>query len=522
MRYLNPPEGDYERDCVTYLRKSQGKTEPARQRKENQNKAKRLKWRIIAEFSDVDTTAFVHVLSEHRVVRKDYQAMLAFLQNDERPTPLGVLAWGSDRLHRDTEEVKPFIRICAKGKHPVETVVSGGFDLTTAAGRSRLIHDAAGAEREVDVMSERWGSEKNEAVAQGRWLGGPVPFGWRPVYSEDLERRVLVIVPEQADAIAWGSNGVLRGDVSLAGIAREWNRRGLRRHKGGLWDAEAVCRILLRSRNAALMEHKGKIVQTELENGKAEWPEIISEELWRAVARILLDPTRKTTPGPTPRWLGSGLYLCGNVMAGGEVCRAKMRVSGNSSGRFDKDGKRIHIPSYRCPESGPGHVSRHAANLDAFVEATLCARLRSPDVRRVLAHMEPPDLSGKRAELLLEKESLAEWKKAAKLPGASPSVIVLGEAATKERIKAIQAEIEAATVSPLLAELVAAGDINALWESKANDLGWRRAVLRLFVTVVVGKGALGLPVGWRKGDLNFDPKTISFEWKPLGGPGLQE
>jgi site-specific DNA recombinase len=522
VRFLDAPDGDYERDCVMYLRKSKGKAGIDRQRRENQVRAKRLKWRIVAEFEDRDTTAFMHALAEKRVIRDDYLAMLDYLQRDQRRVPLGVLAWHADRIHRDVGEVVKFRRICAQGQHPVETAVSGGYDLTTAMGRKRLTQDALDAEAEVDHMSERHISAKLEAVREGRWLGGPVPFGWRAVYNEKLERRILVLVDEERDAVEWGSQGIFRRDRSLNKIAAEWNRRGLRRKKGGLWDAIEVRRVLLRPRNAALMEHNGKIVRTEREDGKGEWPELIPESLWRAVNQILTNPDRKTTPGPTPRWLGSGLYLCGHITDDGDMCGNKLRVSGNGNGRKDETGKKVHVPAYRCPAKGAGHVSRNAANLDAFVEAHLKAALKRRDVRRRLAQLEPPDMSGKRADLALEEEALAGWMLQAKAPGAIPSLVAAGAAATQQRIDALRAEIDSMTVSPLFAELVAEQDVDALWARKRTDLGWRRAVLTLFLTVVVKKGSQGLPFGWRQGDINFDPSTIDLEWRPLPFDGRQQ
>src|SRR3982751_219015 len=121
-----------------YLRLSKGRAGIDRQRRENQVRAKRLKWRIVAEFEDRNTTAFMHALAKKRVIRDDYLAMLDYLRGDQRPVPLGVLGWHADRIHRDVSEVQGFIRICAAGQHPVETAVSGGYDLTTAMGRKRL------------------------------------------------------------------------------------------------------------------------------------------------------------------------------------------------------------------------------------------------------------------------------------------------------------------------------------------------------------------------------------------------
>jgi len=516
MKRVHPlPQGDFERDCVLYLRKSKGKTGIARQRRECEATARRLKWRIIAEFEDKDTTAFMHVLDEVRVLRKDYQEMLDTLRQDSRDTPLGVLAWSYDRTHRNSVEVDQFIRICAPGSHPYETAVAGGYDLTTAAGRKRLKRDVGDAESEVDIMSERWQSDKRDTALLGKWLGGPVPFGWRAIRPVDDEPRVLILEPKEAEAIKWACESLVRDRISLNKIAAEWNRRGLRRrNKGDLWTGALARDTMLRPRNAALMEHLGEIVETSREDGKAQWPEIISEELWRAVVSILKANGRRSTPGPKPRWLGSRIYECGAILDDGGRCGGTLIVGGAGSGTSLPN--RVRIPTYRCNAIGKtkDHVVRQAVDLDALVEMTLLARLSKPDIRADLARMEPPDVSGKRLKLATEVEALAEWERAAELPGASPLLIVTGATATKARIARLNAEIESAALSPIFAELVGADDIRALWKSK--DLPWRRAVLRMFVTVVVGKAPRGTPHGYRAGQSKFDTSTIGFEWKPLG------
>lgn len=519
MRRIHPlPHGDFERDCVLYLRKSKGKTGIPRQRRECEATARRLKWRIIAEFVDNDTTAFMHVLDEVRVFRKDYQAMLDTLRQDTTATPLGVLAWSYDRTHRNTVEVDEFIRICAPGAHPYETATAGGYDLTTAAGRKRLKRDVHDAESEVDTMSERWQSNKRDTALLGKWLGGPVPFGWKAVRPVDDEPRILVVEPEEAKAIKWACESLVRDRISLRAIADEWNRRGLRSKKGVPFNNRLVRAILVRPRNAGFMEHLGKVIETSRDDGKAQWSPIISEELWRAVVSVL--KSNRKAPGPKPRWLGSGLYECGTILDHGGRCGGTLVVGGSGNGAAPN---RLRVPAYRCAVKGrtQEHVIRHAHNLDAFVSMTLIARLSKPDVRAELARMEPPDLSSKRVELAIEEQALEGWKDAAKLPGASPLLIVMGEAATKDRIAKLNAEIESAAISPILAELVGADNIKTLWDSK-KDLGWRRAVLRMFVTVVVGKTQKGNPLGARTGESKFDTDAIAFEWKPLGVAAPQE
>ena len=64
-------------------------------------------------------------------------------------------------------------------------------------------------------------------------------------------------------------------------------------------------------RNAGLSVYRGEVV------GSARWPAILAEDTWRGVVAVLDDPGRRTTPGRPPRWLLSGLAVCG-------VCGARV------------------------------------------------------------------------------------------------------------------------------------------------------------------------------------------------------
>lgn len=509
MRHLEVPDDgtQYDRDCVLYLRKSKGKAGIARQRKESQAHAKKLRWRIVAEAIDVDATAFTKLDAEEFARRDDYLLMLEMLRNDTRGVPLGVLGWHADRLHRNPEEVGVFIRVCAAGPHPVETPMSGGYDLSTAIGIKRIVDDANAAWYEVAHLIERVVNHKAEAARQGRWLGGKVPWGWRRlrIIKDDGDGdyvTALELHEERAAAIEWGSRAVLDG-ASMYAIEREWNRRGLTRFGGGPWTAREVRQILLRPRNAGLQVYQGKIIETEREDGKGDWPPIVDEELWRAVQRILMDPARRTSPGPTPRWLGSGLYLCG-------VCGAPMRGGARSGGLG------VQKPIYRCRVKGDGrtHVTRDAASLDAYVEALVYAWFTQPDLAEILAEEKPPDLDEIRARLGIQEAELRDWRRLAREQKVSAVAFAENEQAVLDRITGIKDELARAVRSPLLADVLASGDVEAYLAGREGDLAWWRAVVDRLMTVTVHQVEhKGRPAGLRPGQPYFDPDSVEVEWK---------
>ena len=160
-------------------------------------------------------------------------------------------------------------------------------------------------------------------AAEGRWLGGKRPFGWEldknpvdgdgdPLLDEDGNpvRGILRLRPDEADALAKAHRDVLDG-ATAAGIAKDWNERGMTTSKGRRWRGAEVGRVLRGARNAGLMEYQGQVT------GPASWPPIVDEGTWRAVVAVLDNPERKTTPGPARKHLLSFLARCG--VRGGPV-----------------------------------------------------------------------------------------------------------------------------------------------------------------------------------------------------------
>lgn len=522
MRLLDPPEGEYERDCVMYLRKSKGKAGIAKQMRKNLAHADRCRWRVVAVFTDEDLTAFRHILDKTPSKRLDYLAMVEFIRADTRQTPLGVLAMHADRIHREVTEAKAFAQLCAENNHPVETATSGRYDLTTATGRKRFLVDAIDAEYEVDHQSERRVSDKQDAVLLGRWLGGPVPFGYKAVRIEDDEPRVLILKEPEAGLLRDAYMAVIRAGSAevLPEIARSWNKAGLRRRqKNSLWTGSAIARTMRLARNAGLMESRGVIVQTSRPDGKAEWPAIVSEDLWRA-AEFILRPRVGSKKGPKAKYFGSRLFTCGGLATSGEG-ECGNTLIGTASVYQARKGDAHPPPTkvYRCRARGPGHVMRNAEHLDDYVAKVLKARLSRPDFREALARLEPVDVSDLRARVKLEEQALEEWEAEARR-GTSPRLVAAGAEAAQRRLDALKDQIAASAASPLLTEIVEAEDFAQLWDSKADDLNWRRAVLALFVTVVVLPARPGRPVGSGQ-DRYFDTEAVRFDWKPLGAPVKQ-
>lgn len=476
---MPPQQQTYERDCVIYLRKSKGKAGIARQRKENRAYAERLRWRVVMEFVEPNTTAFAKI-GEEDAPRPEYEKMVEFLKRDDRTPALGILAWHADRLSRNTGEVRPFVAVCASGGHLVETPRSGRYDLSLPSGRKRFRDDISDAEGEVDHLIERIDAQKAEAAAEGRWLGGPRPFGFKKDGVRHKKSEAALIRQAYSDALA--------GD-SLNSIAKSWNERGVETTgRSKAWTAGAVRAVLLRPRNAGLMKWRGEIV------GQASWEPIVDEVTWRSVVRLLEDPKRRTTPGSVRRWLGSGLYVCG-------VCEKPKLVARTAGGRG-----RTTRPVYRC---GLGsHVARDAERLDAYVAEYVVARLSRDDAHDLLLNEGRTDLAELEAKLLELREELAGWRADA----ASGEVTRIAFKPVEKRLLGEIAEVEGKLIRPdralILRDLIEAEDVGAAWLGAPLDR--QRAVLAELFTVTVLPAPRGRPKGWQPGQPYFDPDFVDI------------
>ncbi|MGH9210653.1 MAG: recombinase family protein [Acidimicrobiales bacterium] len=116
--------------------------------------------------------------------------------------------------------------------------------------------------------------KQDKHAAQGRPAGG-VTFGYRHTIDPATRRKALVVVPEQAELIREAASRVLAGE-SLAGIAKDFARRGHVGARGGELGAASVKSWVTSPTIAGRRKHRGQIV------GSSDWEPIVPEDMWRA------------------------------------------------------------------------------------------------------------------------------------------------------------------------------------------------------------------------------------------------
>lgn len=428
--------------------------------------AARLGYEIVEVYRDNDISASTRT----RKLRPDYRRMLA----DAAARSFEViLAATQGRITRKPREHEDLIELAETAGTRFEYDKSPRFDLNTADGRMMARIVAAADAGEAERIAERVIRKKLETAAAGQWSGGRRPYGFEPdgVTIRSAEAK---IVAELTDALLNGA--------SLRGLCADLNSRKAPSPTGKPWDPSKLRAVLKRPRNAGLREHQGQIV------GKAQWPAIVDETRWRAVCSILANPERRTSPGPAPRWLLSGIAVCG-------VCGATMRAC--------SPGSRATHTAYGC-ERGKC-VVRAATEVDAYVSAVAVERLKRPDAIDLLRPAAPEvdvvRLNAEASALRQQLDDLADDL------GLDPRTLGRRTAKVNERLAEVEQALADAGRGSAFSGVVDTADPGAAWERL--DLDRKRAIIDLLMTVVVNPARKGRRPGWRPGESYFDPASVS-------------
>lgn len=429
-------------------------------------------WTVLDVYRDNDLSAY------SGKPRPDYRRLLDDIRSGAVDV---VVTWHTDRLHRSPVELEEYIAACEPRGVPTVTVQAGPLDLATPSGRMVARQLGAVARYEVEHAIERMQRARLQAVTDGRWSGGRRPYGY--------EADGVTVREAEAEVVREAYRLVLAGS-SLRSIAAEFNRRGLLTSTGRAFRQDTIRSLLLRPRNAGLMQHRGRVA------GPANWPGLVSEDEWRAVCRVLTDPGRRTQITSARRWLLSGLARCG-------VCDGTLVVTLLAS-------KRTNVAAYTCRERRC--VVRQAVELDGFISAVVVERLSRPDavtlLRPAAAGVDVVALHTRASALRERLDGLAAAYADASIDGQQ---LREGTARIRPQLQAVQTEIAEAAKGSVFSGVVDAPDVAAVWQ--ALPLDRRRAVVDALMTVTIHPVRKGRPPGWRAGQSYFRTDGIDIAWK---------
>jgi site-specific DNA recombinase len=164
--------------------------------------------------------------------RPELNRMLSDAQNGRFDV---LLVYRLDRLTRSVKDLYEMLQMFenhgVKFKSATEI-----YDTTTAMGKLFITIVAALAQWERENLSERVRFGMEELVREGKWHGGPVPFG----YSWDGE--TMHVIEEEANILRELRRIYMSGE-GLGSTAKKLNARGLTK-RGSKWSAQSVWYVL--------------------------------------------------------------------------------------------------------------------------------------------------------------------------------------------------------------------------------------------------------------------------------------
>lgn len=480
------------------------------QHDENADFAEEIGLSLARTYTDNDKSAF------SGVERPEYRRLLADISAG---LIRSVTVWHANRLHRNTDEVNAFIRLARKHDVKLYSTTKGeAYNLEKASGRKQLRDDTSAAEYESEHRGERVAIARKRQARNGDYGGGVRPYGWgvdtgrvrsvcvnpkAPAMERVYEDRAVLDMirhnAEEAEEIRYWKSELFSG-VSLAHLLRDLAERGVLtvsgkdgrnnrrqgktvRHHG--WNSQTVRQILTHPRTSGHAVYQGKIVR------RNAFLPIIGEDERQALIAMFADPARKTSPGNTPKWLGSLIYRCG-------VCNdgTTMTVRKDGQGEF----------CYRCRVKG--HCSWRAKRVDLYVENVLISILSRNDIASLLpraaSNVDVTALREEMVELDSRKRKAAQrWT----LGTMDDAQLDTANATADQRIAAIRAEIAAATEESPLSPFAVSEDAERTY--REMSLGRRRELLRYMLAVTL------LPIG-RGGYASRD--LIQIERRKPGRP----
>jgi site-specific DNA recombinase len=439
--------------------------------------AERLAWGVGRVIVENDTSAYKrkrtrlpdgsYALRTERPGFREALDLLAAGQAD------GLIAHDLDRAVRDPRDLEDLIDVVESRspRIPVESV-TGSLKLANDGDVTMARVLVAVANKSSRDTGRRVARARLRQAMEGAYGGGRRPFGFE---ADGRTQR-----PDEAAEIVRAADALLAG-VSLRQVTLSLRNRNIPTVTGRPWDPAAVRDMLRRPRNAGIAVYRGEEV------GRGSWEAVLPEEQWRAVVALLNDPSRRTSPGNTPRWLGSGVYICG-------LCGNTMRVQ--------SPGKRR--PTYRCRTSA--HLMRSAPRLDEFVEEVLVQRLSQQDIAPSLARKDA-DTGAAETEAAAIRVRLTEAGDLWESGTLTAAEYKLRSARLRERLAQIEAQLATEMTRSPLDDVVGAEDVRTVWDGL--DLGRKRAILQALAVVTV----LPAPRGRGPSGAYFDPESVQFTWR---------
>jgi site-specific DNA recombinase len=436
---------------------------------------------VVEVFSDNDVSAW----SGRR--RPGYEAMLQAAR-DGKIT--GVIVYNLDRLTRRPIELEEFMELAEKLRLELANV-TGEIDLSNHYGQMMARVRGAVARAASDDQSMRIKRKMRELREAGKSTGGGRFYGWTG-RCEDPDcttmHTPLKIVPAEAEVIRECCDRILAGET-LNSVHQDLNRRGITTSRGRPWDRKSLRSMIVRARNAGLVETKGTVVAKA-----TDWEPIVTEEVWRSVSNILLDPARiPQNSSNKVKNLLSHIASCGE-------CGSPM-IAGVTKWKSGGEMKTAKI--YKCRVTGSSHPSRRKEPIDLLVTEAVIARIENSSPDDLLRVHLDDEQRRMEAEAEGLRSQLDEFASLFAEGLIDKQQLITGSGRLRARLEALECLREPVRKEQVLRDFLGETAVREVWE--ALDIGRQRAVITTLCSSVIINRA-------RRGRV-FDPATIDVTWR---------
>ncbi len=262
-----------------------------------------------------------------------------------------LVAWKLDRLARSSIALHQLFGWIQENNKQL-VCISDNIDLSTWVGRMVAGVIAGVAEGELEAITERITSSKQALRADGRFQGGPPPYGYKQ--EKQGARTVLVKDDKTQPILQRMFKQALAGDTFL-GIANDLNEDGVPTRRGKKWSANAVKTILLAKANLGWTTYDGRVVLDEQGAPIQRCEPSISMEDYNRIVE-LKDSRSFTRTSPAKNAPLLGIIECWDCGSNMHFRRGNDGPSGDA---------------YRCPECKPSRLVNARFALELIEELFL-------------------------------------------------------------------------------------------------------------------------------------------------------
>ncbi len=480
--------------ALTYERASADKKEQGKsvtdQRTLNLAEVARHAWAVAGSFVDNDASASRHAHKE----RPDFERLMEAIAAGAGDV---LVLWEVSRSQRDLAVYVQIRDLCVRVGLSYWLVGGVLYDLRDRNDRMMLGFQAVQAEFQSDYIRDNVLRGIVGAAQAGR-PHGRVTYGYRRIY--DPRTRALVHQePDTEPREAMDVNGAVSeytragivreifdrvgGGVPLITIEKDLNARGIPASHGGTWLRGIIRKIALNPAYLGKRVLRGEVV------GAGMWPALVDEETFWACARLLGDPSRKTTRAGRAIYLLSYIARCG--VCGGPLSSTAVHRNG-WSGRV-----------YSCLQRRCAAVKLEA--LDEFAERVVVAWLSRPDVYEALTRGgNDEQATHARAEAQRLRAELEDWRRLAETAQVTAISFARAEKGLLAGITTAEQTAVEAAIPPVLRGRIGEQAV-ATWQALGEDVAVKREIIRTIADIEL------LPVG--KGQRSFRPERVQWTWK---------